>query len=471
MSAHPLRPLRRDDAGVSTVLGAVLVLGLFVITLVAVQTQYVPVWDKQREQDLALLLGNQVGTLKADLDRLAGNKTSIPLSDPISLKPQQGFTFLQGSGLAGTVAFTPGTGTGFQVASNQLTLQQSGGVTLYGLSEDWTSLLPGQTITDVTNILHLRLRVNDPTDTDGSMTFTIRTPGGLCQGQLTILVQTLVGSDRDVQASVYGPATPLAASCNPTAITQRNSDAKKQTAPAFYYIDALDFDLKFAPVLAVASYPATLTLTTTGTFPTTPVSSSASIVYDQTGGVRVGGGGLVIPNYSSSAAAGALKVVRNNQQVPSQTYTLEYGAVFLEQPDGAAMVVPPLFSVASSATQTAVSWSVPTLQGSTSAITGPHSATLLGIPTGQRLFLDAAAPSLTFTLETTHGALWQSFWDTSLRAVGLSTAAGHYTLPPPTATSATLVLYGPTTAPASLTNDLKLTLQQSSISIDLRPAG
>jgi hypothetical protein len=476
--------MRRDERAVSSVLGAILMFGLLVLTLVLVQTRFVPVWEKQREEDGMMLLAGQAAAIKSDLDRLASNQTSVPLSDPVTLLPQQGFTFFTTKTLPGTATFAPAAaGTGFSLVSNPLTILQQGGTPLYALNEDWTTFLVGQSKTNVQDIVHLRLRINDPTDADGSLTLTMtNAAGSICYGRLEILVQTLIGSDRNVQISVFGATAPPSASCNATPITIHNEDAKKQTAPAFTYVDAFDPELQFGPVMAAATYPLTVSLAGSGTLPNTPVPSSATIVYDDASGTRVGASGIPT-NYNTVFPSGTLSVGRTNNQFPAQTYTVEYGAVILDQPDGSAMAVPPAFHIASSQRQTGLDWSFAALSGSSNSVTGGRSATTVFTPTGARTALEAVAPQIAFTLSTTHGALWKSYWDQTLQLAGLT--PGSYTPVAPclvltpgpqyrvdvTATSATLTVFGPCPAAGDTTNDLSLTFQQAAVNVVLRPSG
>ena len=474
MKANRFAGLARRDEGVSTVLGAVLVFALFIITLVTIQTQFVPVWQKQRESGLMDNVAQQFGALKAGLDQQVGNVTLVPVSTAMPLKADEGFAFFSQASLPGTVTFSPAaTGQGIAVSSSQLTIQQQNGFDLWGLSETWTTATGS--IAGITDIEHLRLRVVDPENqAGGDMSFTLTDANGKCAGKLQIAIFTS-GSDRTIEDRVFGPQSPLAATCSATPITIRDTDAKKQTSPAYYYLDAFDRDLQFTAVLAAATYPVTAALVQN------TLSGDYTMVYDSlTGGQHVGGTGLVVPNYAKTTAAGTLKVTKTNQQFPEQTYTLEYGALILDQPDGSAMVVAPQFQATATAVQTAIGWSVPALVGSPNAITGSSSATITSTP-GARTFLTALAPRLTFTINTVHPALWSSFWDAQLVAAGLTgnvAAAGaactgatvQYSICT-TASTATLNVFGPTAAPASTANDLFLNFQSADLGVTLLATG
>ncbi|MFO1533306.1 MAG: NAD-dependent epimerase/dehydratase family protein, partial [Thermoplasmatota archaeon] len=94
-------------------------------------------------------------------------------------------------------------------------------------------------------------------------------------------------------------------------------------------------------------------------------------------------------------------------------------------------------------------------------------------------FLDALAPRLTFTITTTHPTLWAAFWDTELYQAGLTgnvangatCATGVQYSICNTASTATLNVYGPTTAVGSTVNDISFQLQTESLTIDLKATG
>lgn len=471
---------RRDDEGVSTVLGAILMFALLVITLITVQVKFVPVWDKQREQDTMLEVSKQVNILKADLDRLAANQTASGTANQITLSKAQGFTFFQTSNPAvASLTFTPASsGQGLALSSNQLTIMQANGVQLYGLGEEWTAISATTPISSIVNIEHLRLRLVDPEDTNSGLLTLTLTSGGNCAGRLQIQVFVEAGSDRTIEDRVYGPTSPPSASCNATPITIRDTDAKKQTDPPFYYLDAFDPELHFASVLAAAAYPVTATLTQS------VVVGDYTMVYDIASGggtTRVGGSGLVIPNYSATFPTGTLSVAHPNQRAVPQTYTMEYGAVILQQSDGAVMTVPPAFTVSTGATQASIAWSFPSLVGANAAINSPGGGTVLGSPPSSRTAYQAFAPRLGFTISTAQPALWVDFWTQTLQAAGFmgsvatqgaacTTATVQFSICS-TATSATLNVYGPTATPGSTANDLYFTFQQAAVPIALRPSG
>lgn len=486
----PIRPvgIRQDETAVSNVLGAILVFGLFVVTLVSIQTEFAPVWQKQRESDLMQDVLRQMGTLKSGLDRQVGNQTNVPVSHTLPLQGTQGFAILQEDSLPGTLAFLPSApGTGVTLTSPQLTMLSADGLNLYGLAEQWTTITGG-TIAGVTRIAHLRLRLVDPACVSNNncndpaiAALTMTDANGKCAGRI-VIVDSVAGSDRTVEAQIYGPRSPPAGTCPDTPLTIQDTDAKKQTNPPYYYLDAFDPEFQFRAVLAAATYPVSITMTTSG-----GIAADYTIVYDSvSGGSSQGGAGPVIPNYSSLTPSGSLTLQKMNQRYPSQTYTLEHGAIIIDQADGCGMVVPPSFSVSTSSTQTRVGWSIPGMTGSPNRMTGADAATVISFP-GARRIVEALAPQLTFTLRTDHPYQWATFWDQELKQAGLTgnTAIAGTSCDPGTTncsaglqysicmtpTTATLTLYGPTSSPSSTLNDLHLTFQAEPLTIELQATG
>jgi hypothetical protein len=474
------RPLlKEDDKGVSAVLGAVLMFGLFVATLAMVQVQFVPVWAKEKEAALATNLANELAQINADMGRQVGNASAAAMTDPLTLG-SEGFSFFSQAAQPATVQFAPTAG-GLSIASNQITIQEQQGVDLSVLGEEWRTVGATTSVTSVQDIEHLRIRIVSDTgekkpfsrgdyvnleitDADGAYAGAYR--GYIHNAKDDLLVRITKADRTDIYDQPFI-----------SDIITKDFDA--------VWLDTLDVSIPFEPILTAAKAPYSLTLTSffAKALPAA-VHADFSIVYDQVvGGTtqRVGGQGVVIPNYVRAGPGGALSVALPNQQLPEQTYTLEYGALLLDQPDGSAMVVPPTFDVVAGVTQVRIAWSLPGLGGQANSISGSDKASVTLAPAGSSLSLGALAPRLTFAIATTHPGLWASFWDGKLAMAGLSgnvtaqgapcsTALHHYTICT-TATTATLNIYGPTRDPASTANDLFLSYRVTDVNVHLKSSG
>ena len=191
---------RRDEAAVSTVLGAVLVFGLLVLTLVTIQVKFVPVWDRDREADLMETVSQQMATLKSDADRQADNRTSVPVTDPLTLGTGGGFGFFRGTELPGALRYEPpAAGGGFTVTASQANLLARNGRSIYAGTETWTQIA-GDSVDAVGEVDHLRLRVETPAawDTGDSVTLTVTDFNGAYAGKfvLTAIDHGATYSDR-----------------------------------------------------------------------------------------------------------------------------------------------------------------------------------------------------------------------------------------------------------------------------------
>lgn len=457
-------------------LGAILLFAILVTTMVTIQTRYVPVWDKQREADAASGLANQLAVLKSDLERLSANQTTVPITDPLALGRAQGFTFFQGRGnTPATVGFTPThAGSGLNVSSTQLTLSESNGQALYGLSESWTSVGAGQTVTSVEAIRHLRVRIIDPANSQGSLTIRMTDINGQCAGVLSLVDTVQGGSDNNVEAQVFGPASPLGASCAASPISIEDWNEKKQLSPPYFYWDAFDANSQFPAVLAAAHYPVSLALSLSS------LQGDYTIAYDQAspGGVILAGGtGIVIPAFRGALPTGTLAVAVTNQRLPSQTFTFEYGALIMDQTDGSVMAIPPSFTVSSSGTHTQLAWSFAALAGNPGLVQGAREGIVTAAPSGTHTGWVATAPDLTFALSTTHPDVWKSYWDAKMTLAGLQSTSGpvapgclvatpgaNYRVTT-TATTATLEVFGPCPNAGDATGDIALAFQESLIAV------
>jgi hypothetical protein len=494
------RPRNRrydDDSAVSSVLGAILVFGLLVLTLLSVQVNFVPVWDKQRENNFSLEIGTQLNTVRADLDRLVANATNGPFSDPLTLTRQTGFSFFTAGVQPATVTFTPSSAAaGMTITTARpITILSSGGHSLTGLAEDYTSLPSGTTLPNVVAIDTLRLRIGaagnpatgtPPAGQTGLLTLLVNDVNGKCAGRLLLSETGLSGADHNVDVQVFAADNPPTATC--TALINNRDDPVKcigaacVNSPVSYFLDALDPTLLFSSVLAAASPPFQVTLTASN------LIGAGAITYDTStsgGNIHVGGAGQTLSSYTNFVSSGTLTVHAPYQKLPQQDTAFEYGAVLVTQPgQGSAMVVPPQFSVGTSATQAALSWSFAAMGGGSAAVNGARQA-YVGL-TGSSAGFDvqAAASDITFTVSTAHPDVWASYWDQQMQLAGLTSAASftpvapcvttasspQYTLTQ-TATSATLAFFGPCSAPSDPLKDIFLNLKEGGVTVALQPSG
>jgi hypothetical protein len=230
----------------------------------------------------------------------------------------------------------------------------------------------------------------------------------------------------------------------------------------YFYVNLLDPNLLFRTVLSATQTPFDLSLVRTG------LAADYTIAATTLSSGQTGSGGLVIPSYALEVPAGKLSLEAHNAQFPSQTFVLENGALIVEQPDGVAMRVPPALRVSATNLQASLAWTLPALSGDPANLAGSASAAAVLTPTGARNDILGMAGAVTLRIPTAYPAVWQTFLDDQLRGAGLSSLSGQYTLTP-AADSVTLTLTGPSSG--SGVEDVVLSLQQSTVRLDVRPTG
>lgn len=455
----------RDEAGLASVLGAILLFGLLVSTMVTVQVQYVPVWDHDREGRLMDALAGQLVQVKDGLEKQVGNRSIGAASTALLLAPGGGFTFFTGSTQPGTVAFVPTpAGSGLEVESNRLTVLHQDGRDLFVLSEDWRPLANGQTVSGIDSVDHLRVRLIKPESLTNkqALQLVVRDADSAIVGRLAVTNQDQ-GAEYALLIQTYAGAQ------TSTPMTERLQSWKKTLDGDRFYVDALEPALGLDAVLRTAKEPLSLQWTLTNNLQ----GAEAALVYTSAAAGRIGAAGVVVQDYSHLVDGGRLVATRENQRFPAQTYTMEYGAIIVDQPEGSAMLTPPTFSVRTASGQTTVTWTVPELVGSSGSVGGTRAAQVASTPLGPRMSLQASAPRLTFTIDTEHSQVWTAYWDTVLQDAGLRStgsqpqyrvvAAGHF---------ARLEIFGLTPNPADTTvNDLFLDYQEATLSLALLPTG
>lgn len=461
MTAKAPRILGRDDErAVSNVLGAILIFGLLVLTLVMIQVKFVPVWDRDKEAAHMQLVGNQLGQLKSDLDRLADNRTQVPLTDPLNLKASTGgFRFFSSHRLPSTLELAPAaTGQGVRLSTSQANVLMLNGQQLFAGSESWTQVVTGNTLESVGTISNLRLRITNPASwsTGDSVSLVVTNATGAYAGKI-IVTNFDHGDSYTLRFETFARSSPTI----PVTITEDNFD--KKSPPTYQYIDLLRQDLQFKQVLGLATTPMTVTLNRNNL--NVDYTAAYTVVNAGGGSTQVGSGGVLVPNFSRMVASGILEVQSNNQRFVDQTYTVEHGAVILSQPDGAHMYIPPTFQARLIAGVTDIRWVLPAIQGSGLTLSGPATATL-GLAPGTPQSFVASMPRLDVTLNTAHGPVWAQHWSTVLQSAGL--LYGTQFTVASNATSATLSLLGVQTSPSSTVDDIVVTFQASQLTVTPR---
>jgi hypothetical protein len=468
------RPSRADDQqAVSTVLGAVLMFGLLITTLVVVQLEFVPVWDEERESNhMDDLLGELV-VMKSDMDRQVGNVSAIAIADRLSLERAAGFRFFQTQRLPAELDFVgPTTGTGVEIAADSLTILELDGRELAALGEagSWVPLDGSDDeYEDVVGLRVLRVQIPWPAapntcDTDKIAVLHVEDADGDELAKANLICHDGQG-ERTIRTEVYRRDTEAEAFEQVTSDTEaifQNADAD------YFYADLLDPALLFDVVLESLEAPLFLWMEDLG------LDASYILVFDDASGATSGGGGVVagqtISPYPATPTAyegGSLVVTADNTRFPDQTYVLEHGAVLRVQGGTAVVAVAPRFDVVPTATQTIVEWDLPSLQGPSRSLAGAGSATVLLDRAATGLQMRATTAQLVLTIPTAYPAAWGAYLGQEFAEADL-TDPGEFELDV-LSDAVVVTIHG--TSSSATTNDVFLAFTQADIGIDIRTLG
>lgn len=457
-----LQRWRRDEGGISAVLGAVLLLAVFISFLTVVQVAYVPVWEEDAEALHLRQAGEQLAALDAQWEQQVSLDAPSAYTQPLTLSPAGGETRLgvfRPATLPGELSIRPGDQPS-TVSTNRFLLQDDGTSRFFVLNEDWVSFDSGDRAEDVDDLLHLRMRIVDPAQ------YASGGGGGTHEGTITVIDNngTFAGSITvgvGNHPSGYTVYIRVLNADSETILDQTTESFFQQDQPAFYWVDILDEGFFVESLLSAADGPIDLLLSNND------IDAEYAITFaSESGGVLVGSGGVLRSPYQRVFAGGAFELHANTLQLPERTLRFEHGGVISAQADGAAFLIPPEFQVRSIGSIAELRMELASLQGDPDQISSTGQALLRVTPSADDL-LRGQAPRWSIDLDTDYPALWTSFWEQELQSAGFTSGAGEYSITS-TADSVSLTFYGPTTDPASTVYDIAVTLthRQATLSIE-----
>lgn len=452
------RSFADDEKAVSVVIGAIMLVGLIVATTVTIRATYVPVWEEQREADQMVSVATQMAVLVSSLQEQTDEPTGVVLSHPLRLGRDRA-SFFGGAAAPAEVEFTSAAHP-VTLGSNKLLLVVANETSLAGVEESWAAVA-GTTFENVTRVDSFRLRIAEVSKNYAGdfVTVTLTDANNLFAGDTQVLVRDnppdydIVIRTRDrTSADLYnqGDAYHLSSAISP------------------YWTDLLDPSYRFDKVVAAAEKPMKITVTSTS--PSVPhITGDVAITYLQTtstGTIVIGGSGQVREPYSEDLSGGSVVFRSRNQHLPDREFVIEHGALVVNQTDGAAFKVRPSFEAGLAGSMVSLTMSLPNLVGSSSAVAGSTTATVYTNATLGTTYT-ANAPRFEITLNTAFPRLWTEFWKRTLEEAGLSSASGHFTVSR-TSTTASLTVYGLTTAPGSTVYDLNVNFREARVGIEVR---
>lgn len=437
----------RNDEGVSTVLGAILVAALMVMVLVMVRVNFVPQWDEQADAQQLSEIEDQLAVFRGVLDQQLQTPPDTPISVPIDLAAgDRGVGLFASPTLPSTLNFEGSTDGAMELSADSILIRKQTSVALAAVNEQWSDVFTNGTIEDVLEVSHLRLRLTDPESGDNGdgITLTIKDSNGQFAGSLRYYVEH-IASSYATNAEVKNAAG--------TTIFDGGEAAHHQVSPTYSWLDAMDQSLFFNQVLAAADGPLTLELAQVG------LTGDYAITYVQEtpgGPVTVGNSGLQIDDYSTTLSAGSLNVAWRPARLPEQTLVYEHGAVFRVQDDGAGLFIPPAVSFVAAGPTTHFGMGLPMLTGEANSRTG--GSVPIQIQATSSITIDGQANNFTIRLETIYPNLWRTAFENAATDGGVPES--QYTLTTD-ATSVTLAIDGPSLD--ANTYDLSVGLRQASI--------
>ncbi len=443
-----------NDEAVSNVLGGVLFVVVMFIFYAMVRTSFVPVWEEEREEAFVNRVEAQLAQLQGELDRQASNLTLSAVTVGISVAEPPSSRWFSGARVPGTLSFHAGTSASV-VSANELLQYVADGASVGGVDESWTPLVGPSILDDVTAVKHLRLRVVDPTSQgDGDYTQVALTDAdGDFAGSLRVYIDSF-GSQRGIFTRVTAP--------DGTIVHDGGMSVHHQANLAYAWVDGLDPEYLFDDMILGAKKPMTMTFSEQG------LDGEFTVTYRQqvgTGGIIVGNNGLLITDFVRSFGGGRLEVEIPNQHYPETTYIMENGAVLVQQGDRVAMKFDPNIFIQKANSVTIVRTTVPSLvgQGATASQMGIVPLTVQGALASH---FEGTVPRWTHTVTTEHVAVWQDFFRRAASEGGLDEATGEFVIGG-TANSASITVYGATTAPTSTLHDIAVTANLGQVTLSV----
>lgn len=419
-SARPTRRspvvpgLRADDAGVATAIGAILLIVIVFVALVVVQTSFVPRWEEQAEADHARVAQNEMLRMLTEMQRRADNSTQSAVSLGLTMDDGRNFLFAGGAELPGSVGLA--SGSGLLVTADELRILSRDGRSFAVVDEAWTPISSATTVTDVSRLDHLRIRVYDPEggNQGDAVRLEVVDGNGALAGRM-LVYKDEYPSGWALRIQVTNPAGDI--------IVDTGESRFQQDQPPVMWVNALEPEYLFPTLLAAAPGPLTTHFQELG------LTGDFTMQGLLTSGTPLASGGTLVTDFAEQSVGGRLTVDHRNQRFPDQAYAIDHGAIVLVQPDGATFLVPPDFkfgTLGASATAS-LRWSDVAVAGTGQTITSqqPVHVTMAATQTSD---VFATAPGATLRIDTPWPALWQTWLDDKAAAAGWSSASGHYTI-------------------------------------------
>lgn len=399
------------DAGVSVIVGAILLTGIVLGAIVTVRLTFVPVWEEDTESQHMDEVAKKMAELTSDINRRVDNTSTTPLSVSIPMVATGGNNPFSTSRASGTLEFNPGTSP-LEIDSPSILLQSRNGTDLAGVNETWDQVGSGNNIENATEILNLRINVTGPAcqgttdncfDQMDNVKATIIDKDGNFAGDLTVYMDNPPGSSTGfLGVRVRAPTTPPTVVFNNSVLSFQQTDWNPP-----YWVNTLNDDYRFDRLLDAAKAPYRVELTENGLEGTFSATYLQSVSGGGGAGTKiVGGGGIESEAYKRDFTSGTLAFESANNEYVNQRYVIENGALVLNQSDGAVFKVEPPIDMIRTGQTAIVNLGLPTLQGESSSLAGSRSGRVQ-VATSSSEEITGALGDLNLTFHTAYPDLWE----------------------------------------------------------------
>lgn len=385
------------EAGVSSVVSAVLLVALFTTAMTVWTFTTLPTWVGEREANHLAGAREAFGQLKGDLESLAAQGAPGPAATAIDLGPSK-VPLLQGTAARGTLSFEDGFHLQAAFAGAVLHLQDGLAV---GIPDEPAG---GAPLTDVRSLQAFSLRLESSgVQGGGQEAFVTATAS---DGAATVTA-SLVHTDDAASVGCAASGLVLRVTTSTTGVT-RTVPLLCQVGSAIpeYTLDVLAQPLYTA---AMRDLDGAFTLAVTeGSIGATAQGTYAAVWLDANGRDHAIGAGSPTA-LSIDEEGGRVVLDPRYQRFPSQTLVYDGGGIIAAQATGQAMVSDPAFELDVDGTVGSLRWTIVDLAGSGSR-SGSDAVTASVRNDGANdLLLEATGA--TFTIDSAYARAWHQMFD------------------------------------------------------------
>lgn len=393
------------EAGVSSVVSAVLLVALFTTAMTIWTFTTLPTWVAEREANHLGDAQEAFGRLKGDLESLAAQDTAGPAATAFDLGPSK-VPLLQGSAARGTLSFEDGFSIQASFTGAVLHLQDGAAI---GIPDEPAG---GTPLTDVRSLQALSLRLQTTGVQGGS-------PGGT--GQEGYVTATAFDGTVTVTGTLAHVDDAASVGCASSGLVFRvttSTTGVTRTVPLLCQVgDSIPeytLDLLAQPLysLALRDLADDFTLAITeGNIAAAADGTYAAVWTDTSGRDHAIGAGTP-STYTLDEDGGRVVFDPRYQRFPTQVIAYDGGAIVAAQGTGQAMRSDPGFELAVDGNVGSLRWTIVDLEGSGSRSGGDSVTASVRNDGSSDLLLEVTGA--TFTIDSEYAPAWHGLFDDSI---------------------------------------------------------